>query len=1408
MIILCLLMHTITVDGEPSDWIGVLPSQIHTVNISAGEWIYRGDINDRRTDYPMTDDNDIVEVRVTGDATYIYFLIKMKDIRVIDSVHVGIAVNCQDIWRTWNRLGDDAETNISAQGLGANATRIICFHCPVSNSPDIEMWDGGVWYAPPSSDYQIVIDAANDVVEAKINWSDLEVTLPEEMWFWCASFQNRVGWCNDVEAVVDINNTSDAVDCIGGETGSLKIGVSKNAWNRDIHDGTLDGYYHIIFNSNGDVKGAIKQVDGINDWIGKKPSQIHAITFSQREFIYKGEAGDCRTDPPFPSFCDLTELRLSADDQYLYIFVKLKEISIDTFNVCLSIDKDFTSSDTALNWNGCWSNTFLGDTKQFAERNLMMLGTGAGSYQLYLYADDGTQWYIPPADTGPRSYLIKINPRDTLVEAKVTLEDLALSITDTITISFATYDNRPGDPNTQDVTANYSVCDAIDCIGGQKGISANAWDRDLSDGYLNYYFRIPLCRLLADTEAGIDTMWISPESVAINTTCTTFVIIRNYGRYNASGINVEQFINDNLNGFVSNLSLEVDQDTTLKFLYTPTIVDTGICRDSVIVNFTDGYSKNNTKILTFKVYVPPVVVKIKNKQNLAPSTALQDTFISALRLSLSANRDSTFLIKIKLKTFGNYELSDIDSIKVFTNTTVLAETSFCSQTQWIELTPCKIDTSLTDIYIGYKLAKYAKPGRFFNVAIESTSFFVFIYPGELADTNLPAISDTCIIEDKPDVCIVKGKSIAPDSAGKGEKKVPFIELEIYTPEDFALLDSIKVEPVIASSADIESIFVFKDNGDKIFDLLEDVLIGKELFSSSPQIINIPEDTLRDTVTYFIALNISSNATSNQIALSIPTKNYITLVSPDTILDSNFPIHSDTAKIVSPDTVFAKFEDIMPDEILQKKKTSSILIKMFTQSYMGTAVIKGMKVKRYGNYIDSIYLYKNTSLLAKENFVDTIVNLNFIDTIKPAPDTQIYEIQIKLNPLAKIGDSISIGFENNLFFNISSPDEMSSSNLPFKTKFAKIVDFSDTLKIYLSPEPSCTIVQGQQEVKTIRCSLVVSEDEIILDSVKMKIEGNAILKTIKIISPYEILAVDTSPDSFASFIIKDTLSQGELYKADIIFDVAENCPPNTKVRFLINHNLIFVKEPDVVEEFAETTDYWIIKDLPDTLFIYAKDIALDTAIAGTQDFPLLELKAKIKGDAIIFRGIKFHLLGDLEEGCVKLKLYKDTILLQQTNFTEGIAQFVFEETLKDSQVYYVKANFDSIITGNSFGIETQSKDDFVLSQPDVIDSASSLISSRIIFVGILERKIERTMLKKIYPNPAFGLINLAFVTNGKNKVKIKVYDCAGRLVYNYSNNLKAGEHLLKLKFAHAGIYFVVFESGNYNKKDKIVILKGR
>lgn len=233
----------IKTDGWPGDWNGSATDAIHGMTVSQGEFVYRGESGDHRTFSGATADSDITEVRVTADEEYLHFLIRMQDITDESLPAIGMALDTDqddaDEEHPW--LGD-ASTPTGSIGLAARmqwAEREVMFYSE-AGMPRIKLWDGGIWYDPPSGLAAIRVSAVNDCIEASLPKSDLGITDPRQVILSLASFRSSGNSAGNDSTYNSPDSNNDAIDVMGGQAG-----FSENAWARDLSDNSI--HHHATF---------------------------------------------------------------------------------------------------------------------------------------------------------------------------------------------------------------------------------------------------------------------------------------------------------------------------------------------------------------------------------------------------------------------------------------------------------------------------------------------------------------------------------------------------------------------------------------------------------------------------------------------------------------------------------------------------------------------------------------------------------------------------------------------------------------------------------------------------------------------------------------------------------------------------------------------------------------------------------------------------------------------------------------------------------------------------------------------------------------------------------------------------------------------------------------------------------
>ncbi|MGH8048380.1 MAG: glycoside hydrolase family 66 protein [Chthoniobacterales bacterium] len=240
----------IKTDGWPGDWQGSASSQVHASAVSSGEWIYKGENNDHRTFAGATADSDLSEVRVTSDNTYVYFLLRMQRIDDATLPAIGIALDTDQntsagAGQVW--IGD-ASTPTGSIALGSatqNAEKQIMLYVDGSGQPVIRIFDGQ-WHGPPSPDSAISYSAANRTIEVRINKNDLGIDYPQRITMSLATFRSSRSDAGSDATFDSPDSNNDAIDVMGGD-----VGVSANAWARDLSDNRIDRYQQFVLDHDG-----------------------------------------------------------------------------------------------------------------------------------------------------------------------------------------------------------------------------------------------------------------------------------------------------------------------------------------------------------------------------------------------------------------------------------------------------------------------------------------------------------------------------------------------------------------------------------------------------------------------------------------------------------------------------------------------------------------------------------------------------------------------------------------------------------------------------------------------------------------------------------------------------------------------------------------------------------------------------------------------------------------------------------------------------------------------------------------------------------------------------------------------------------------------------------------------------
>ncbi len=264
--------HGITVDGDPSDWTGTLPSTNNAYLVSNGEYVWNDTAGDERTNFANPDPRvDLTEFRVTGDTSYIYFMAKFKNMSgfylgdngatwmaiTIDNGTAGgetyfagssdTQCNSSAAWE-YQIVVNLADSRYTGKGL-TNTTYPL--NESTANWGSIFYVVNSTWkfmnYTGDTGQHGLMaVNLTLNTIEIKIAWSVLGLNVANSPTINISVITARgySDYSGNSGNTWDVNGASDALDCI--------TTTGPNTWD-EVQDGVVNDYASVTFDSNGDV---------------------------------------------------------------------------------------------------------------------------------------------------------------------------------------------------------------------------------------------------------------------------------------------------------------------------------------------------------------------------------------------------------------------------------------------------------------------------------------------------------------------------------------------------------------------------------------------------------------------------------------------------------------------------------------------------------------------------------------------------------------------------------------------------------------------------------------------------------------------------------------------------------------------------------------------------------------------------------------------------------------------------------------------------------------------------------------------------------------------------------------------------------------------------------------------------
>lgn len=240
--------HPVTVDGDPSDWLGRAPGSANTAIVARdaagwGELVWADPTGDERTDFASPDGRvDLVAFATTADATNLYFRVALANVDLASgngAPQIQIALDLDQTADSGQRFFaalSDTQVPSEARWEYLVQTRFG------SANGDVTVFDSDFMGTNGGS---AVLSMANDVCEIAVPWSLLgAAALPARVRLSVALFRSDTS-----DEAFDIGGASDALDVLSNYGDP---GTTPNTFD-EVGDGVLDHSVDVHFDSGGEV---------------------------------------------------------------------------------------------------------------------------------------------------------------------------------------------------------------------------------------------------------------------------------------------------------------------------------------------------------------------------------------------------------------------------------------------------------------------------------------------------------------------------------------------------------------------------------------------------------------------------------------------------------------------------------------------------------------------------------------------------------------------------------------------------------------------------------------------------------------------------------------------------------------------------------------------------------------------------------------------------------------------------------------------------------------------------------------------------------------------------------------------------------------------------------------------------
>ncbi|MFA6091543.1 MAG: hypothetical protein WCU88_00425 [Elusimicrobiota bacterium] len=428
--------------------------------------------------------------------------------------------------------------------------------------------------------------------------------------------------------------------------------------------------------------------------------------------------------------------------------------------------------------------------------------------------------------------------------------------------------------------------------------------------------------------------------------------------------------------------------------------------------------------------------------------------VSGLTVARAGSGSDADLSRVRL-----FRDADADGVLSVATDVLLASGAFSGASAALTFGAETMTTSTQTWFLACDVSPTAAAGDTFSLRIGAPGAVNVLSPDSMGADGFPIQSSAVSVLPTMNGVAVSHQDRAPGSVLQGATNQLFLNLSLNTTSTAVLWSSVRLQKLgTADDSDVAAARIYLDSDDDgALDSPGDALIAS---SSSPFVSGLAQMSLSPAQTlgasakrYFVALDLADRADySKTLGLSVAGTASFVVPAPNYIIGGGFPKNSSLSSIAKvPDVLSAAPTSLLGTGAIQGSDTPAVKLGMSASRYK--AVLDRVRADLLGSAADSdvqeLRLYKDMdgagAYDASDLFIGSAafsggaatVDLSSVQVVNAS--SSVYFAVLRMSPSASVGATVGLAFTGASVFRVVSPDSTASTNLPFQTGLASIMD---------------------------------------------------------------------------------------------------------------------------------------------------------------------------------------------------------------------------------------------------------------------------------------------------------------------------------------------------------------------------------